>query len=192
MNKILLIAAFAVISNPLRARADPLAAAAKRQVGVTLQYDPRYEKLAYPGGDVPAERGVCTDVVVRAYRALGLDLQKLVHEDMKKAWKACPRLWGLKSPDRNIDHRRVPNLAVYRSRHGTQLPSSKQVRDYLPGDIVTWMVPPALPHIGIVADDKSAAGVPLIIHNIGRGTQVEDVLFAFPITGHYRYPGPAK
>ena len=187
-----LIAALAATLMLLPVRADPLVAAAKRQVGVTVQYDPRYEKLAYPGGDVPAERGVCTDVVVRAYRALVLDLQQLVHEDMKKAWKAYPRLWGNKSPDRNIDHRRVPNLAVFFSRNGAQLPNSSDARAYRPGDIVTWTVPPALPHIGIVADDTSAAGVPLVVHNIGRGTRVEDVLFAYPITGHYRYAGSPK
>lgn len=173
------------------APADPLASAAQRQIGVTVQYDPRYEKLAYPGGDVPIERGVCTDVVVRAYRQLGVDLQKLVHEDMSAAWRAYPNPWKLKGTDWNIDHRRVPNLATFFGRHGTTLPISSKGSDYQPGDIVTWMVPPRLPHIGIVADKLSETGVPLVIHNIGSGTKMEDMLFAFPITGHYRYGGPA-
>lgn len=168
---------------------EELASAAKTQIGVTLKYDLRYEKLAYPGGDVPRERGVCTDVVIRAYRQLGIDLQQLVHEDMKSAWKAYPGLWQLRAPDRNIDHRRVPNLQAFFTRHGTPLKPSRSPRDYLPGDIVTWTVPPRLPHVGIVAAEKSDAGVPLIIHNIGSGTKLEDRLFEFPITGHYRFTG---
>lgn len=170
---------------------DALVSAAKRQIGVTVQYDPRYEKLSYPGGDVPIERGVCTDVVVRAYRVLGIDLQKLVHEDMSAAWRAYPNPWKLKGTDKNIDHRRVPNLATFFGRHGSTLPASSKGSDYKPGDIVTWMVPPRLPHIGIVAGEKSATGVPLVIHNIGSGTRMEDVLFGFPITGHYRFDPPA-
>jgi uncharacterized protein len=162
--------------------------AAREQVGVTILYDGAYQRLAYPGGDVPIQRGVCTDVVVRAYRKLGIDLQELVHKDMRVAWHAYPRNWGLKKPDPNIDHRRVPNLAAFFRRHGEALAPAQDVRAFLPGDMVTWMVPPALPHIGIVSSQKSAAGVPLIIHNIGSGTRVEDMLFAFPITGHYRYP----
>lgn len=169
------------------APADALVNAARSQVGVTLHYDPAYAGLAYPGGDVPMVRGVCTDVVIRAYRKLGMDLQQLVHEDMRKAWAAYPKLWQLKRPDRNIDHRRVPNLQVFFTRHGSALPVTRHAADYQPGDIVTWMVGPKLPHIGIVSAEKSAAGTPMIIHNIGRGTQVEDMLFAFPVTGHYRY-----
>ena len=171
--------------------ADQLVAAAKTQIGVTVLYDPRYEKLAYPGGDVPIERGVCTDVVIRAYRKLGIDLQQLVHQDMSKSWSAYPKLWQLKRPDRNIDHRRVPNLQTYFGRHGTTLPATSNGSDYKAGDIVTWMVPPRLPHIGIVAAEKSFTGVPLVIHNIGSGTKMEDILFSFPITGHYRYQAPA-
>jgi uncharacterized protein YijF (DUF1287 family) len=166
-----------------------LVAAAKTQIGVTVQYDGKYEKLAYPGGDVPIARGVCTDVLIRAYRKLGIDLQKLVHEDMAAAWQAYPRLWQLKGPDRNIDHRRVPNLQTYFTRHGQALGASNHAHDYLPGDIVTWTVSSRLPHIGIVSSEKSAAGTPLIIHNIGAGTRLEDTLFAFPITGHYRFTG---
>jgi uncharacterized protein len=169
------------------AHPDQLVLAAKKQIGVTLRYDPRYEKLAYPGGDVPIERGVCTDVVVRAYRHLGVDLQKLVHEDMSRAWKAYPKAWQLKRPDRNIDHRRVLNLAVWFERHGETLPLSNNASDYRPGDIVTWMIPPLLPHIGIISGNKTANGVPLVVHNVGSGTVEEDVLFAWDVTGHYRY-----
>jgi len=164
-------------------------AAAKKQIGVTLLYDASYQRLAYPGGDVPAERGVCTDVVIRALRETGIDLQELVHRDMKAAWRAYPHSqWGLKRPDPNIDHRRVPNLAVFFTRHGQSLPVSKIASDYAPGDIVTWTVPPGLPHIGLVADVRTPSGIPLVIHNIGAGTRMEDRLFAYPITGHYRYP----
>ncbi len=169
------------------AQAADLAAAAQTQVGVTLRYEPRYERLAYPGGDVPIERGVCTDVVIRAYRMQGIDLQRLVHEDMRKAWGAYPKLWQLKKPDAHIDHRRVPNLQTFFGRHGTTLARSRNPLDYRSGDIVTWMVPPNQPHIGIVSGQRSASGVPLIIHNIGAGTQIEDRLFAYPITGHFRY-----
>jgi len=167
-----------------------LAAAAKEQIGVTLHYDPAYVKLAYPLGDVPIERGVCTDVVVRALRRVGYDLQELVHRDMKGAWSAYPHpaQWKLKRPDPNIDHRRVPNLATFFTRHGIALGVSKHAQDYAAGDIVTWQVPPGLPHIGLVADVRTAGGVPLVIHNIGNGTRMEDRLFAYPITGHYRFP----
>jgi uncharacterized protein len=175
-----------------RAERLDLVAAAREQIGVTLHYDPAYVKLAYPQGDVPIERGVCTDVVVRAFRRVGYDLQELVHRDMKGAWSAYPHpaKWNLKRPDPNIDHRRVPNLAAYFSRHGVALGASKHAKDYLAGDIVTWQVPPGLPHIGLVADVRTAAGVPLVIHNIGMGTRMEDRLFAYPITGHYRFPQP--
>jgi hypothetical protein len=166
-----------------------LVSAARSQIGVTLYYNPAYEKLSYPGGDVPLERGVCTDVVVRAYRKVGFDLQELVHDDMKKSWGAYPHVqkWQLKKPDANIDHRRVPNLGVFLARHGTTVPPSKEPRDYLPGDVVTWHLPGNLTHIGIVGDKRTAAGVPLVIHNIGAGTQEEDLLFRFDITGHYRW-----
>lgn len=160
---------------------------ADRQVGVTVVYDGSYRKLAYPGGDVPAERGVCTDVVVRAFRGAGIDLQLLVHEDMTRAFAAYPRAWGMRAPDRNIDHRRVPNLATFFARHGTALPVSRNAADYLPGEIVTWRLPSGLPHVGLVSA-RVDGGRPLVIHNIGAGTVYEDVLFAFPITGRYRYP----
>jgi uncharacterized protein len=181
-------------NSPAMARQPPapfvaLVAAARSQIGVTLTYDPSYIKLAYPGGDVRIDRGVCTDVVVRAYRKLGLDLQVLVHQDLKKAWSAYPHQprWQLKAPDRNIDHRRVPNLATFLTRQGSAIAPSTDGRDYHPGDIVTWRLPHAMTHIGIVADTRSAVGVPLIIHNIGAGTREEDVLFSFPVTGHYRW-----
>lgn len=159
---------------------------ARQQIGVTVEYDPSYQSLAYPGGDVPMERGVCSDVVVRALRGLGFDLQKEVHEDMKAHFSAYPKLWGNRRTDRSIDHRRVPNLRKFFSRKGWSLPVSQSAKDYLPGDIVTCTVAGSLPHIMIVSDRKSEDGTPLIIHNIGAGTQEEDSLFAFPLTGHYR------
>lgn len=175
----------------LAAPAHPLVGAARRQIGVTVRYDGRYTALAYPGGDLPADRGVCTDVVIRAYRHMGLDLQRLVHEDMKAAWAEYPKLWGLSRPDPNIDHRRVPNLVAYFRRHGTALGASRDPGAYLPGDLITWRLPSGVPHIGIVSDRTSADGVPLVIHNIGNGAVEEDVLLAWTVTGHFRYPAPA-
>lgn len=160
---------------------------ARQQIGVTVSYDGSYRPIAYPNGDVPKSTGVCSDVVIRAYRSAGIDLQQLVHEDMRQAFSRYPRRWGLRSPDRNIDHRRVPNLAVFFTRHGTRISPTTNARDYLPGDIVTWESPGGLPHVGIV-DEQRSDGRRLIIHNIGRGTVREDTLFAFPITGHFRYP----
>ena len=160
---------------------------ARSQIGVTTSYDPAYRVLSFPMGDVDARTGVCTDVVVRAYRRQGIDLQALVNQDMRRAFAVYPKQWGLRAPDRNIDHRRVPNLQVFFTRHGQKLPVSQQASQYQPGDMVTWMLPGNRPHIGIVSQRRSAQGTPLIIHNIGGGTQEEDVLFAFPITGHYRY-----
>jgi uncharacterized protein YijF (DUF1287 family) len=164
--------------------------AAREQIGVTTLYDPTYVRLNYPGGDVAQERGVCTDVVVRAYRrAFDLDLQRLVHEDMAANFAAYPKIWGLKAPDRNIDHRRVPNLAVFFGRRGISLPVSQDPADYSPGDLVTQMLAPNVPHIAIVSSNRSAE-VPeraLVIHNIGRGAQEEDTLFAFEQTGHFRF-----
>jgi uncharacterized protein YijF (DUF1287 family) len=157
-----------------------------KQVGVTLYYDPSYSVISFPGGDVPTVRGVCTDVIIRAYRSVGVDLQLLVNQDMRKAFSAYPRNWGLSRPDPNIDHRRVPNLAVFFTRHGQVLPISTETKTYRPGDIVTWRLPGGLAHIGLVSD-RSTDGRPLVIHNIGAGAKVEDILFAFTITGHYRY-----
>ncbi|MFZ5841989.1 MAG: DUF1287 domain-containing protein [Pseudomonadota bacterium] len=159
-----------------------LAQSARQQIGVTLIYDGRYQRLDYPNGDVPAERGVCTDVVIRAFRELGIDLQQRIHEDMQQAWQSYPKLWGLTRPDRNIDHRRVPNMAHYFQRQGWKLTTNA---DYLPGDLVTWMLPGNLPHIGIVSE-KKIGNRPLIIHNIGAGVVEEDMLTRFPVTGHFR------
>ena len=180
------------------ARAEPasarLLAAAEAQIGVTTVYDGAYARLAYPGGDVARERGVCTDVVIRAYRgAFGLDLQRLVHEDMARAFSAYPRRWGMGRPDPNIDHRRVPNLQVFFRRHGRALPVSADPADYAPGDLVTQMLPGNLPHIAIVSTERSADGKrPLVVHNVGAGAKREDTLFAWPITGRYRFGLPAK
>jgi uncharacterized protein YijF (DUF1287 family) len=156
------------------------------QVGVTLYYDPAYTVIPFPGGDVPMVRGVCTDVIIRAFRSVGVDLQQLVNQDMHKAFAAYPRNWGLSRPDPNIDHRRVQNLAVFFARQGQALPLSKEAPDYRAGDIVAWRLPDGRPHIGLVSD-RIDDGRPLIVHNIGAGAKVEDVLFAFTITGHYRY-----
>lgn len=161
--------------------------AARRQIGVTVGYDPAYRRLAYPGGDVPRESGVCTDVVIRALRdSRKLDLQKLVHEDMKANFAKYPKNWGLKKTDANIDHRRVPNLQCYFTRKGWSLKTTKRASDYEPGDLVTVTVGGRLPHIMIVSDRKASDGTPLVIHNIGSGTKEEHLLFAYPITGRYR------
>ncbi|GAD00035.1 DUF1287 domain-containing protein [Agarivorans albus] len=155
----------------------------------TVIYNGAYFALDYPNGDVPEHFGVCTDVLIRSYRALGIDLQVQVHEDMKQHFAQYPskRIWGLSRTDRNIDHRRVPNLQVFFTRHGESLAVSDSASSYLPGDIVTWMLPGNLPHIGIVSDQYTAAGVPKIVHNIGLGPQLNDMLFSYQITGHYRY-----
>ena len=163
-----------------------LAAAAKEQIGVTTSYDPAYVSLTYPGGDIPKEKGVCTDVVIRALREMDFDLQKLVHEDMRKNFSKYPKNWGLSRPDKNIDHRRVPNLQTFFKRRGISLEVTRNKDNYLPGDLVTCTVAGKLPHIMIVSEKKEN-GVPMIIHNIGGGTQEEDRLFDFPITGHYRW-----
>jgi uncharacterized protein YijF (DUF1287 family) len=157
------------------------------QAGVTRLYDPSYVRIAYPGGDVPEDRGVCTDVVVRAFRRAGVDLQKEVHEDMRSNFGAYPKRWGLKRPDPNIDHRRVPNLQTFFARRGKSVPVSARAEDYRPGDVVTWTLESGLPHTGLVTDAVAAPGRYAIAHNIGAGVQIEDVLFAWPVTGHYRY-----
>lgn len=161
--------------------------AARQQIGVTKLYDSRYVTLAYPGGDVPMDRGVCTDVIVRAYRQFGIDLQQLIHEDMGRNGSVYPKLWKLTRPDPNIDHRRVPNQAKFFARQGQVAPVSADPGAYLPGDLVTWRLPVGVPHIGIVSERRSEAGTPLVIHNIGAGAVEENILFSFTITGHYRY-----
>jgi uncharacterized protein len=155
-----------------------------------VRYDGRYISIKYPNGDVPPNIGVCTDVIIRAYRALGADLQKLVHEDMINNFSLYPskKIWGLSKTDRNIDHRRVPNLQTFFSRFGQSKNISKTSSDYYPGDLVTWVLPGNLPHIGIIAGQFDLdSGNPLVIHNIGRGPELSDILFSYPITGHYKY-----
>jgi len=154
-----------------------------------VTYDPSYVQIAYPNGDVPANKGVCADVVIRAYRKLGIDLQKEVHEDMKANFNKYPKKWGLSQPDKNIDHRRVPNLMVFFSRHGTVKKISQNPGDYQPGDIVCWdLNGHGLTHIGIVSRKKSEDGKRnMIIHNIGGGQVLADCLFSFKIIGHYAY-----
>jgi uncharacterized protein YijF (DUF1287 family) len=190
---LLVLPAFAAPDLPAKPElaelAKKLIAGAKKQVGVTITYDPAYTVLKYPGGDVPEDRGVCTDVVIRAFRSLGLDLQQLIHEDMGGSFSKYPQRWGLKKPDKNIDHRRVPNLMKFFERQGKSVAVSKKPEDYKPGDLVTCIVPPNLPHIMIVSDVPSAADPARlqVLHNIGSGAQLEDRLFDFEIIGHYRY-----
>lgn len=182
----------AVFCSPVGAQgkarqAETLIAAARAQVGVTLGYDPAYVRLPFPGGDVDPATGVCTDVIVRAYRAaFGLDLQALVNADMRAAFSVYPGRWGLARPDPNIDHRRVPNLEVFFARQKAKLTLPPTPSDWRPGDIFTALIADRRPHIGIVSD-RSANGQPLIIHNIGFGAREEDALFAHRLTGRYRW-----
>lgn len=158
-----------------------------------VTYDATYFNIPYPNGDVPANKGVCTDVVIRAYRKLDIDLQKLVHEDMKQHFGLYPKIWGLKKPDSNIDHRRVPNLMKFFARKGTSLSKSNKAQDYLPGDIVCWDLGSGVTHIGIVVGRKSTfINRNMIMHNIGSGQVLEDALFDYEIIGHYRYEGNAN
>lgn len=189
------IAAILIIaSSAAHATPDPffaeLAAAAIERTTHRVRYDGSYRAIDYPGGDVPKGIGVCTDFVIRAYRSMGIDLQQSVHLDMRGDFDAYPsrRVWGLDRPDPNIDHRRVPNLATFFTRHGKALPVTAIASDYRVGDIVTWVLPGNLPHIGIVVASRNGSGDrPLVAHNIGAGPTVEDTLFAYPVTGHYRY-----
>ena len=170
--------------------ADKLVAAAVERTLHEVRYDGSYRRIPYPGGDVPDHIGVCTDLVIRSYRAVGIDLQRLVHEDMLAEFSAYPQQWGHTEPDRNIDQRRVPNLQTFFTRRGAALPVTHDPADYLPGDLVTWMLPGNLPHIGFVAGRRSDDGrLPLIVHNIANGPVIEDLLFKYPITGHYRFDG---
>lgn len=176
------------VPSPSSQSANKLVVSARKQIGVTVFYDGAYIKIRYPGGDVPRERGVCTDVIIRAYRdAFGHDLQKVVHDDMSTHFSAYPKLWGLTRPDSNIDHRRVPNLQTFLRRNHAELPKNTALHYLQPGDLVTMMLPGNLPHIAIVSDQKTENSRPLIIHNVGRGTREEDFLGQFPITGIYRY-----
>ena len=173
---------------------DKLVEAAIERTSHEVRYDPSYFSIDYPGGDVPAEVGVCTDEVIRSYRAVGVDLQKLVHEDMERDFKAYPRTWGAKKTDKNIDHRRVPNLQKFFERQGASLPLTGDARDYRPGDVVTWDLGGGLTHVGLVVNVPSGADASRmqIVHNIGAGPKMEDVLFGWKITGHYRYEGPKE
>jgi uncharacterized protein YijF (DUF1287 family) len=170
-----------------------LVTAAIERTQHSVRYDPAYVRIPFPGGDVPADTGVCTDEIIRSYRVLGVDLQKEVHEDMVQNYSAYPQKWkwGLGKPDSNIDHRRVPNLRVFFGRKGESLPTSTRAQDYSPGDLVTYDLGANVPHIGIVVDRKGTSGNYMIEHNIGQGPRIEDVLFNWKITGHYRYYGPA-
>lgn len=191
--RLLVLAFLFALAAPASASATPIgpriAAAAVEQTTRPGVYDPAYVRIPYPMGDVPADRGVCTDVVIRALRAVDIDLQERVHKDMKANFNAYPKHWGLTRPDRNIDHRRVPNLEAYFRRTGWRLPASANAADYQPGDIVTWNLNGDkgwLPHIGVVTDRRARSGRPLIAHNIGAGPKLEDVLFDWKITGRFR------
>jgi uncharacterized protein YijF (DUF1287 family) len=158
------------------------------QTKVTNSYDPAYSKIDYPGGDVPLAKGVCSDVIVRAFRNGGVDLQKEVHEDMQQNFSSYPNKWGARKPDSNIDHRRVANLMTYFDRKGKSLPVTSVRKDYQPGDVVAWDLGNELLHIGIVTNVLSASGPGyMMVHNIGAGARLEDVLFSWKVIGHYRY-----
>jgi uncharacterized protein YijF (DUF1287 family) len=188
LRRLLLTGILAAFAGGSLAATPELVSAARKQTQSRVVYDGSYVRLAYPMGDVPPDRGVCTDVIVRAYRAIGIDLQQQVHEDMRANFALYPPHWGLLRPDTNIDHRRVPNLQTFFERAGAAVAVSRTASEYLPGDLVTWRLPGNLPHIGIVSDRRNAdTGIPLIIHNIGAGPVEDDILYSFPITGHYRY-----
>lgn len=167
---------------------EKLSNAAISIIDPEVEYTPNYVGIKYPNGDVPAKTGVCTDVIIRAYRKLDIDLQKEVHEDMKANFSIYPKTWGLKSTDKNIDHRRVPNLEVFFERKGEKLAVSQNPGDYKTGDLVTWMIADKLPHIGIITHLKSSDGKrPMIVHNVGYGQVLQDCLFSYKIVGHFRY-----
>ena len=197
---LLLVVSVGAQNEPIASRVrqqflQQLVAAAIERTHHSVRYDPAYVRIPYPKGDVPADTGVCTDEIIRAYRAVSVDLQKEVHEDMLRNFSAYPnqRRWLLAHTDTNIDHRRVPNLMTFFARKGEVLPATAQSRDYSAGDLVTWDLGGNVPHIGIVVDRKSpVTGRYLVVHNIGRGPQMEDVLFNWKITGHYRYFGPDR
>lgn len=175
-------------SEPFSPQIEELIASARAQIGKTLLYDPDYVRIDYPMGDVPILRGVCTDVVIRAFRGVGVDLQEAVHKDMKEHFSQYPQLWGLRKPDPNIDHRRVPNLETYFRRSGKSLKITQDPKNFHAGDIVSWILDNGRPHIGIVSDRYIPDGSrPLIIHNIGWGTREDDILLEYKIAGHFRY-----
>lgn len=192
MNKPMVLAFFLIVSQFAVSATfeEDFVKAALERTRHDVRYDGSYFSIDYPNGDVPANIGVCTDVIIRTYRALNIDLQKLVHEDMLANFVKYPskRIWGLNKTDKNIDHRRVPNLQVFFTRSGKKLAISDKAADYIAGDLVTWILPGNLPHIGIVSDQLAPIGkIPMIVHNIGAGPKLEDMLFDYEITGHYRY-----
>lgn len=189
MRILIFILSFLLLATQAYASpADIIVEKARERTKLDIRYDPAYVVLSYPGGDVPADTGVCTDVIIRTFRtAFGFDFQKAVHEDMRANFSAYPKIWGLKRADKNIDHRRVPNLERFLTRQGASLPITKKAEDYLPGDIVTWRLGGRLPHMGIVSDRKSEWGTPLIIHNVGQGPVEDDLLFNTDINGHFRF-----
>jgi uncharacterized protein YijF (DUF1287 family) len=167
--------------------------AAKERTTHAVQYDGSYRKISFPDGDVPDDIGVCTDLIIRCYRAIGIDLQEEVHEDISENFSEYPTFWGLKKPDPNIDHRRVLNLQTFFRRKGDVIPVTESQEDYLNGDLVTWRLAENVPHIGIVIDRRTGDNKrPMVIHNIGRGPKIEDMLFKYTITGHYRYFGQER
>lgn len=196
-SRLILLAFVAIIVVSISSRVysdtvtHQIVAAALERTTHDIRYDGSYTRIDYPGGDVADGIGVCTDLVIRSYRAAGIDLQELVHEDMLRDFNSYPSNWGLSRPDSNIDHRRVPNLQAYFSRQGAAIQVTDEPLDYASGDLVTWMLPGNLPHIGIVIDRRSKDGNrPLIVHNIGSGPEIGDILLRYPITGHYRFAGP--
>lgn len=195
LKLLLLVSVFSVL-EPVSAQEAfqlKLAQEAKKLTKDQVTYDPQYFKIAYPNGDVPANKGVCTDVIIRAYRKLGIDLQQLVHEDMKANFGVYPKNWGLKSTDKNIDHRRVPNLMVFFERKGQKLSVSIDAKDYKPGDIVCWNLGGGITHIGLVSDQLNSDQKRfMIIHNVGAGQVLEDFLFNYKIIGHYRFSNQRK
>jgi len=177
-----------MVATELSTALKPVVENAIEQTRYTISYDPAYVKLDYPGGDLPIEKGVCADVIIRAFRKGGIDLQKEIHEDMARNFSAYPNKWGLSRPDSNIDHRRVPNLMTYFNRKQKALRINRDPKDYLPGDVVAWDLGNGLLHIGIVVNRRSQESRNFhVVHNIGAGAKMEDVLFAWPIIGHYRY-----
>jgi uncharacterized protein len=186
----LLLALVVTVASGQTPFSERLADSAVTLTKQNVRYDASYFQLKYPNGDVPADVGVCTDVIVRAYRKLGIDLQRLVHEDMKNNFKLYPRHWRLPAPDKNIDHRRVPNLMTFFGRKGTVHKLSDSPRDYQPGDIVCWNLGGGITHIGLVTRVKATGGQRyLMLHNIGNGQVTEDCLFSYKIIGHYRFAG---
>ena len=188
LTVLMIIPASAWADSGADAGLEAIVSSARERTLAEVRYDPKYVRLSYPGGDVPADTGVCTDVVIRTFRnAFAFDFQKAVHEDMKANFSAYPKSWGLSKPDKNIDHRRVPNLETFLRRQGAAVPITSNSEDYLPGDIVSWRLGGRIAHIGIVSDKKMSDGTPLVIHNIGQGPIEENILWIPEMTGHFRF-----